>query len=370
MIGELNASAILFGEMRAFMTIPPLILVLVGGFWADRVNPKRLLFSLTLVAVAAPLLLSFFSDSISLALVVVFGLGLALINAVGDPARQALINEVAPTDIQRSIVLITIFPTLVSMGAMGFAYELQSLGLATVLLILTAIFAMAALALLGIPQPRTAQRKNVSTVLADFRIAKSLPFVSTLIGMNFVSATFNAGAYMVAIPIIATRIYDGGPELFSLVMIVFTIGSTGSNVLLFFLMPFRHPGKIYLWLQVTRALILLALWYQLPQWGFLLCVCLWGLNMGVSSTIIRSTVQEMAPPEHRAKVLSVFLFAFMVASPISSLLLGAVIEFFGPLAALLPGIPISLALFAFGYFKSGYWTFISPSASKESIARM
>lgn len=370
MIGELNASAILFGEMRALMTIPPLILVLVGGFWADRVNAKKLLFSLTLLATAAPVVLAFYSHAITLPLVVMFGLGLALINALGDPARQALVNEVAPLDIQRSIVLITIFPMFVSMLAMSSGYQLENLGLFWVFLILAGIFAVATIALLGIPNPKVVRRLASSSLLSDFRVTKTLPFVSTLIGMNFVSATFNAGAYMVAIPLIATHVYGGGPEFFSVVLIVFTVGSTGSNVLLFFLMPFNQPGKIYLSLQITRALILVALCFEPPQWVFLLCVFLWGLNMGVSSTIIRSTVQEMAPPEHRAKVLSIFLFAFMVASPISSLILGAVIEIFGPLAGLLPGIPISLALFLFGYLKSGYWTFVSPSVSGQNIARM
>ena len=370
MIGELNASAILFGELRAFMTIPPLILVLVGGFWADRVSAKKLLFSLTILATIVPLLLAVYSHTITLPLVVVFGLGLALINALGDPARQALVNEVAPLDIQRSIVLITIFPMLVSMLAMSFGYQLELFGLFWVLWILAGIFALASITLLGIPNRQVVRQVTDSSIVADFRVTKSLPFVSTLIGMNFASATFNAGAYMVAIPLIATHVYNGGPELFSLVMIVFTVGSTGSNALLFFLMPIRRPGKLYLGLQLTRALILVALWCEPPQWAFLVGVFLWGLNMGVSSTIIRSTVQEMAPPEHRAKVLSIFLFAFMVASPISSVILGGVIELFGPLSGLLPGIPISLALFVFGYLKSGYWTFASPSVSKESIARM
>jgi hypothetical protein len=68
----------------------------------------------------------------------------------------------------------------------------------------------------------------------------------------------------------------------------------------------------------------------------------WGVNMGVTTTLVRTTVQELADPDHRAQILSMLLVSFMVTAPISSLVLGMLIEHTSPLHALLPGIVISL----------------------------
>ncbi len=46
----------------------------------------------------------------------------------------------------------------------------------------------------------------------------------------------------------------------------------------------------------------------------------------------------------------------------SSLLLGLLIEFTTPLAALLPGIGVSLVIFVVGLWKSGLWQFESARA--------
>ena len=79
--------------------------------------------------------------------------------------------------------------------------------------------------------------------------------------------------------------------------------------------------------------------------------------MGITSTLSRTTVQELAPAAERAQVLSVFLLSFMVAAPVSAILLGQVIELFDPLAALIPGMAISLLIFVLGAANRGIWNY-------------
>ena len=79
----------------------------------------------------------------------------------------------------------------------------------------------------------------------------------------------------------------------------------------------------------------------------------------MTTTLARSIVQELAPPNERAQILSVLLLSFMSAAPISSLLLGQVIEQFNPLNALLPGIVISFVIFGIGVARSGLWEYES-----------
>jgi hypothetical protein len=126
-------------------------------------------------------------------------------------------------------------------------------------------------------------------------------------------------------------------------------------------------------MQLTRAAILLLLWLQPALWLFYLAIFAWGLNMGVTTTMVRTTVQELAPAAVRAQILSVLLFSFLVSSPISSVLLGYLIALTNPLAALLPGILVSAVIFLVGIRSSGLWQYRfsgEPLSMPEPAARL
>ena len=360
LIGVLNESAATFGDSRALISIPPLLCLIVGGVFADRINPKALLLVLSVIAIAVPLILVPALDILQVWMVVAFGTTIALLNALGDPARYAMVNRVTRLDIQRSIVIITVLPSSIGILGMAFGSQLEQLGMQAILLILSGLFLLSAITLLGLPQLPPLAQPRVGFV-DGWRAFCQTPLVRQIIGMNFVSAIFNAGGYMVAMPLIATRVYEGDAALLAYMMIVFTIGSTGSNVVLFFFMPLKFPGRTYIVLQLTRVLIIVGLLYQPSDWIFLVLVGLWGVNMGVTSTLVRTTVQELAPAEHRAKILSFLLFSFMLSAPLSATLLGRLIEFTDPLSGLIPGIPISIAIFVYGRYFSGLWNYRTDS---------
>jgi MFS family permease len=106
-----------------------------------------------------------------------------------------------------------------------------------------------------------------------------------------------------------------------------------------------------------------VLWLQPSLWLFYVAILAWGLNMGVTTTLVRTTVQELADPAHRGQIIAVLLVSFLIAAPASSMVLGSVIAHFDPLAALLPGIAMSLAIFAIGFAVSGLWRYQATLAS-------
>ena len=184
--------------------------------------------------------------------------------------------------------------------------------------------------------------------------------------MNFASAIFNAGGYMVAMPLIATRVYEGDAAFLTYMFVIFAVGNTGSNIVLFFFMPLKFPGRTYISLQLTRVLIIVGILFQPNDLLFLGLIGLWGVNMGITSTLVRTTVQELSPAEHRAKILSFYLFIFMLSAPISALLLGWLIQFTDPLTGLIPGIPMSIAIYIYGRYFSGLWQY---RVGTSSLAR-
>jgi hypothetical protein len=102
---------------------------------------------------------------------------------------------------------------------------------------------------------------------------------------------------MTVFPFIIKRVYAGDAFLLSLMMIIFYGGAAASNFFMMRVMPLRHPGKVYLIMQLSRILILGVMWIQPPFWLMAVASIAWGLNMGVTMTLARAIVQESASEE-------------------------------------------------------------------------
>ncbi len=360
LVGTLEAPADRVGLARSLAEFPPLAILLLGGVLGDRFNGRQFLTLMHLLMALPPLALIavFESGRLSFGWVVVFGVLMAGIQALSDPARQSVLSRVTRLDVQRAVTIMTIFTSAVGIGGFYLGGRLDVLGLSAVLLIQAAVFALGMLATWRLPDLATPEPLSGRPALGSgLRTLASLPLVRNVIGLNFLSSLFNAGAYIVAIPYIAREVYQGDAAFFAMVLTVFTVGSIGSNVILLAFMPLARPGRLFLLMQLTRAAILALLFARPSLWLFYAGIFAWGLNMGVTTTLVRTTVQELAPLAVRAQILSVLLFSFLVSSPISSILLGVLISETTPLAALLPGIVVSVILFVIGVKWSGLWEY-------------
>ena len=121
-------------------------------------------------------------------------------------------------------------------------------------------------------------------------------------------------------------------------------------------------------MQLSRILILLLLWIQPSWWLLVVAIVCWGINMGFTTTLARTIVQESAEAAYLGRILSVFTLGMMGSAPIGAVLLGWVIESFGTLNALLPAMCVSLALFVYGSLFTTVWSYRSPGASDTGIA--
>ena len=360
LVFRLEVEAMELGVSRALVETPPLVMLLIAGVIADRIDGRRVLIALSVAACVPPLLMASGATHASYWLVVGFGVVMALLQSATDPSRAAMMNRITRIDIQRTVTLTTVVTMVISLGAVWVGGRLESVGIGTVLALQAALFAVSAGAVTRLsPQPPAA---GVGLDLVPgLRALWRLPLVRNVIAINFVSAMFNAGAYAVVVPLIVREVYAGDAAFLASMFIAFTIGSAGSNVVLLVLMPLRRPGRVFVVMQLTRLVILAALWAEPPAWAFFVLISCWGVNMGVTSTLARTTVQELAPGEHRAKILAILLASFMVAAPVSALILGFVVQLGDAPAGLLPGIVVSLAIFLVGRYSSGLWSFESPS---------
>jgi hypothetical protein len=216
-----------------------------------------------------------------------------------------------------------------------------------ILLLQGLLFAIGADAVRRLPPMPAAPSRGRPDLLGGIKATWRHPLIRSIVTLNFLSSLFNAGAYTIAIPYIVKDVYGGDAAMFSAIIMVFTAGSIGSNVIMLRFMPLLRPGRLFLLMQPTRVLIFVLLWFKPPIWLFY--------------TSMVATVQELAGREHRGQILSVLLVSFMISTPVSSIVLGKLIEGSDPLTALLPGIAMSLLIFVMGLVVSGLWRYEAPT---------
>lgn len=370
LVGILDRPASEAGMARFIAEMPPLALLLLGGVLGDRMNGRTYLIIMNLAMAVPPLVIAgiYSIDLLNYWWVVAFGVTTASIQALSDPSRQAILSRVTPLDIQRSVTAMTVVTTGVGMLGFYLGGKLEVFGLSQVLMMQGGFFLLGAIAVSALPDMPVVEARRPS-LMEGLRATWESTLARNMIGLNFLSSLFNAGAYIIAIPYIAKEVYGGDAAFLATVMIVFTLGSVGSNVILFFFMPLLRPGRLFLHMQISRMVILGCLVLTPPLWLFYVLLFCWGVNMGITTTMVRTTVQELASVTYRAQILSVLLLSFMVSSPLSSYLLGHVIQAYKPLAALVPGIGFSALIFCIGVWKSGLWDYRSETGSIKDAQR-
>ena len=246
------------GFGRALIEMPGLVILLVGGVLADRTDGRRLLIGMHL-AIALPSLAiatMVHRGLLSFWVVIAFGIAVSGLQAVSDPARQSILSRVTRTDIQRTVTIMTIVTSLAGLGGVWLGGQLDTIGLSSMLLLQAACFAIGADAARRMPPMPPPPARGRPDLLAGITATWRIPLIRNIIGLNFLSSLVNAGAYIVAIPFIVKEVYHGDATFFSSVMVVFTAGSIGSNVMLLRFMPMLRPGRLFLLMQLTRVVIL------------------------------------------------------------------------------------------------------------------
>ena len=370
LIGVLLLPADQVGPLQALIGVPGIFLMLWGGASADRADPRSLLIRVYALSPLLPLFLIAVDqvNALSVIAVAMWGLGMSVVMSFSMPAQQAILNRVSGAALQQGVSASTAVGFLVQMGGLMLAGQMDRIGLSAVLVVQAICLAIGALAIRRISPaaPPLASGPKVPalrTIAAGFRATLDNRVIFQILTINFASSIFNAGAFMTVFPFIIKRVYDGDAALLGIMMTVFYAGATVSNLLMFKLMPFQQPGRLFLLMQLSRILILLLLWIEPSWWLLVVATIAWGVNMGFTTTLARTIVQESAAAEFRGRILSVFTLGMMGSAPIGAILLGIIIEAFGTLNALLPAMALSLCLFLYGVLGTSVWRYRSPASA-------
>ena len=180
-------------------------------------------------------------------------------------------------------------------------------------------------------------------VLADIqdgmRTVNSDPLLLSMVASMFGVGLFVIGAFLVVLPIINADVYGMDSGGLRNIYVTFWAGAFVSSVILSTFKSTKRPGRLQLMSQFVGACCILVLVFKIPYLSFLVLVFIWGLCAGVSITMSRSIVQNAAPADKLARILSIYQLGFMGGAPLGAAFMGVMTDFVGPqYVALVPSM--------------------------------
>ena len=377
LIGILELPADQVGLIQAVIGLPGVFLMLAGGASADRVDARRMLIRIYLCAPLFPLFLVLMEQWqwLGVVSVIFWGLGMTVVQSFSMPGQQALLNRIAGSQIQQGVTAATAIGFIVQVVGLVLAGQIDEVGVTPVLLSQAIGLALAGAMMIRVPvaHPEPLKETTVDQPSALAGIRQGLnatfehPVIFHVLTITFASSIFNAGAFITVFPFIVVRIYEGSAWLLAVLMAIFYAGATLSNMLLLRYQPLLRPGKLFLIMQLSRILVVFLMWIEPPFWLFVVATIGWGLNMGITTNLARSIVQESAPKPYLGRILSVFSIGMVGSAPLGAVVLGWLIEATGTLNALIPAMLLSGILFFYGALFSPVWGYRSNQPQQDHV---
>jgi MFS family permease len=338
---QLHESADRLGIAQMSTQLPGLFLILFGGLLADRIDQRKILIVFHILAAipAAGLAVILYFDLLSYGVLIVYALLMGTVGAFIQPARDGMLNRVAGDQLQRTVTVtmgLTFGAQIFGFVAASFA---DTVGAVSLLLLQSSIILSGALISLMLrPAPPQPQGKESGSRLNQIKSGLELVVRSPRMGpalvMMMAMSMFYGGSFVVLNPIIVRDIYGGGASEISMSFGVFMIGTIVTTILLVSLGGVRRQGRALMLAIFTGGICLLGAATGLTFYGYLMALFLWGMGGGVAMSMGRTIMQESAPLEYRARVMSVFSLGSVGGMPVGALLIGFCASIIGPLLTL------------------------------------
>jgi MFS family permease len=176
------------------------------------------------------------------------------------------------------------------------------------------------------------QLQRIAAGLREVQNSEQLLPINVLtlaIGVLFI------GAFLVLVPLIVRAEFGGTVQQYSTIQAVFWGGSILSSIVISRIGNIVNRGRLIVIAVSNGALILALISIPAPLVVLYALVFAWGLGAGVMMSMSRTTVQEYAPPAHRARILSLYQLGFTGGMSVGALFVGFIASLIGPREATL-----------------------------------
>ena len=352
-VQELHETPARVGTAQMALLSPALLLLLVGGALADRIDVRRALVLLHVLAAltCSALAATIHSGVLEYSVLVGYALVVGCYQAFVLPTRDVLLSEVVQGTMGRAVAGLTVIQHIgMGLGAL-IAGLAGVLGAPLVLLVQAAVLLAGVVALLRLsPVVRhaVAQRplhlrelKPGVVEVARSKILRPIFLLNVSVGLVFVST------YVVLLPLLVREQYAGGPEKLAILVGGFPLGTVAVTLWIGARGGLARPGRAQLLGQGLAGACVGSLALGLPYLGALAAIVGWGIGGAFAINASRTLFQEHASRENRGRVLSVYSLAVLGAGPLGAFATGHIAEAIGTPATLaLHGTAMVLGMIA------------------------
>jgi len=348
----LTNSPFWLGVVGFAQQVPALFFSLPGGIIADRAGRRKLLMAtqtaMMLLALLLAVLVSLQWITVERIVVIAFFAGTTM--ALNAPSYQAAIRDlVEQEDTLNAIALNSIQfnlsrvlgPSLAGLTIAGLSIEtcfyLNALSYVPLLYVLSRT---------RFPEREEREANSWRADLAEgFRYVRSNRTILLLIVIVAMVSMFGL-PYIVMMPEFAKNVLHVGPKGLGYLMGAAGLGALLGGVHLASMKPHRRRGPLVLFsATLFFTAILLFCLSQHPALSMFLLAVAGGAVVGSVATV-NSLIQTLVPDEIRGRVLSMHTMAFLGFTPVGSLLIGSLAEFWGAPTALAASSGFALVLMA------------------------
>lgn len=339
------------GFTMALQFGPPLVLVSLTGWVADRFDRRRILLvtQTALMALALAVAALLLAGVMTLPLMYCFALGFGIANAFDAPARQAFVSDMVAAENASNAVALNAasfnMARLIGPAVGGLLIVAVGTGWVFVLNAVTFLAMLIALALMRtkelIPRAKNRGRAGLAEGFryvwgrSDLRVTFVIVFLIGAFGMNF--------------PIYAsTMALEFGREAdgYGLLSSVLAIGSLAGALLA----ARRERARIRLVVLAAAGFGVFSLISAaMPgYWSYAAILMFVGFSTVTMMTTANGYVQTTTEPALRGRVLALYMAVIMGSTPIGAPIAGWITDAFGPRASIVFGGCAALLAFAIG----------------------
>ena len=350
----LHMDAFAVGIAQVALMAPSILFLPMGGLVADRGNARRLLLRYHVLYAVPPLVLAgvLSMGGLSYPLLIAYGLAAGSIGAFAVPTRDALLPTVAGGNLPRAVALATALQFIGQLIGIAAASEADRIGALPLLLAQAALVLVGAIAVWRLPEPpphppavHPSFWRSIGDGIAE--AARSEQMWPVLL-LNFGIGVFYVGPFMAVLPIVVRDIYHGGAAEIAYINLSFWAGTiVAAFAFAGLARRFSRRGRMVIGAVSVGAPILLCMALQ-PPFLVLNALCfIWGLGAGITMTQSRTILQIVAPPTHRARLMSLFQLGLGGGGPIGAFVAGSLASVLGlKLAMVLPALAMTVLIAA------------------------
>lgn len=346
---------------QAALTAPMALLLPAAGVLAERKDRRGIMFYFYLFAGFCTIALAslLMTNVLSYQILVIFAGLVGIAGGFVMPARDSAINAVVRIsgktrhggiELQRAVVMASAVQFGAQIAGMSAGYFAAISGPGPLFMMMGIGLVIGGLSAAFLPRLGSKRTKSRAHPVQDLReglravlhspVLMPMTAIMVAIGIFIVG-----GAFLVLIPILIRDAYGGDyPELSSL-MVTFWVGAFVANVLLVKFGHIEKPGRALILAQGVTVLAVGAFAIPLPFWTLYGLVFAWGLGAGIAISLSRSVVQEQAPPDKLARVMSVYQLGLFGGMPAGILMMGPIVGSIGARwSALIPMAGLGIVL--------------------------